>query len=380
MYPNIEKVYIEMQKAWLKQGLPSTLLIKGKLGVGKKYLALKLAQLISCEKSVSRLEHSVEEKSAAIEVPCGRCFSCRQFQWEQKDVSTEDGRRQVMVDWLTPLEGTSAELAKLEARRDRIQENVQGILKNPFALKPWSDQAKHRVEAARDLMKELQGGSDRYRVVIIPDAERMDAPVANALLKILEEAPERVWFILTTSHPERLLKTIISRSLQIALTPLGLSDFAQAMVTQGQFNPEEMEWLYYFSEGAMGYGLSFDGAEVLACRDFALNLLRQTLEKYPGDVLRFIEQDEGFNQFLNQGNLGVFWRMLALIFDQVMRDQFAQNPLKFDNEFLTRLGREKLFRMHEHLVEILRMPDTVRPQVRLAKWAMECSLIQEGVL
>lgn len=53
-----------------------------------------------------------------------------------------------------------------------------------------------------------QGGR---RVIIIEPAEALNLQAANALLKVLEEPPANVVFILVSHHSERLLPTILSR-------------------------------------------------------------------------------------------------------------------------------------------------------------------------
>ncbi|HCA40005.1 MAG TPA: DNA polymerase III subunit delta', partial [Phycisphaerales bacterium] len=49
------------------------------------------------------------------------------------------------------------------------------------------------------------------KVFIIDEAERLDLPGQNALLKTLEEPPPSTYLFLVTSRPERLLPTIWSR-------------------------------------------------------------------------------------------------------------------------------------------------------------------------
>ncbi len=62
------------------------------------------------------------------------------------------------------------------------------------------------------------------RAVHIRDAQRMAAPAANALLKVLEEPPPGVLFILTAPSAALLPATIASRCTQYGLAPLPLAD------------------------------------------------------------------------------------------------------------------------------------------------------------
>lgn len=51
----------------------------------------------------------------------------------------------------------------------------------------------------------------RWRVWIIDEAHKLSTQAMNALLKTLEEPPERVVFVLATTEAEKLLPTIVSR-------------------------------------------------------------------------------------------------------------------------------------------------------------------------
>ena len=61
--------------------------------------------------------------------------------------------------------------------------------------------------------------SDGYRVVIMENADCMQEGVRNALLKTLEEPPEKTIFILTTTRKGAILPTILSRVRPYNFTP-----------------------------------------------------------------------------------------------------------------------------------------------------------------
>src|SRR5690606_2312407 len=59
-----------------------------------------------------------------------------------------------------------------------------------------------------------------WRVVIVDPVDDLNTAAANALLKNLEEPPARTVFLLVAHQPARLLPTIRSRCMKIALEPL----------------------------------------------------------------------------------------------------------------------------------------------------------------
>ena len=59
-----------------------------------------------------------------------------------------------------------------------------------------------------------------WRVVVVDGADEMNRNAANALLKILEEPPQRALLLLVAHSPGRLLPTIRSRCRRFAMAPL----------------------------------------------------------------------------------------------------------------------------------------------------------------
>ena len=110
-----------------------------------------------------------------------------------------------------------------------------------FALRrPYDDKAKRlkaqiTVDEVRRLktffsLSAVDGGR---RVVIVDAADDMNVNAANAILKLLEEPPERTTLLLVSHQPSRLLPTIRSRCRELRLAPLGPADMAQALAATG---------------------------------------------------------------------------------------------------------------------------------------------------
>jgi DNA polymerase III subunit gamma/tau len=64
----------------------------------------------------------------------------------------------------------------------------------------------------------------RYKVFIIDEVHMLSKSAMNALLKILEEPPIYLVFLLATTNPEKLLPTVLSRLTKLALTSHSIDD------------------------------------------------------------------------------------------------------------------------------------------------------------
>lgn len=76
------------------------------------------------------------------------------------------------------------------------------------------DAASHRgIDEIRELREGARFGptKSRYKIFILDEAHQLTSGAENALLKILEEAPAHVIFILATTEPQKMNPTIISR-------------------------------------------------------------------------------------------------------------------------------------------------------------------------
>jgi DNA polymerase-3 subunit delta' len=76
-------------------------------------------------------------------------------------------------------------------------------------------------------------GTGNWRIIIIDPADDLNRNAANAILKILEEPPKRSLFLVLTHAPGKLLPTIRSRCLPLALSPLTENDLAAALDSLG---------------------------------------------------------------------------------------------------------------------------------------------------
>jgi len=144
-------------------------LLVGPDGVGQHELAVALASHVNCR----------DESVAAR--PCGSCDAC------------------------------------LRTARDV----------HPALMTFEPDGAAHRVEDVRGGWTEAAMRTTpeaRRKVLRIVAADRMNVAAQNAFLKLLEEPPASVVWILEAEDPGRLLETILSRCRRVDLPPWGSAD------------------------------------------------------------------------------------------------------------------------------------------------------------
>jgi len=178
--------------------LPHALLVHGPRGVGKLALAERIAQRLLCE------------AAEAARRPCGTCNACRWF-----------------------LAGNHPDFRRLEPEilwKDEVPDKPSRIIK--------IDQVRELADFT--YVTTHRGG---LRIVLLHPADEMQVPAANSLLKSLEEPPAGVIFLLVSHHPDRLLATIRSRCVALAVPVPPRKSALSWLAGQGVKDAER--WLAY---------------------------------------------------------------------------------------------------------------------------------------
>ena len=113
-------------------------------------------------------------------------------------------------------------VTEIAALVNGLERNSPEALKHPdvHIAEPESKSRRIVIEQIRELERELQmrsmlGGK---KVGILFDADRLKVEAANAFLKTLEEPPNNSLLLLTTTQPEALPDTILSRCISVTLS------------------------------------------------------------------------------------------------------------------------------------------------------------------
>ena len=125
-----------------------------------------------------------------------------------------------------------------------------------------------RVDEVRKMKSffSLSAADGGRRVAIIDAADELNTGAANALLKLLEEPPADVTFLVVAHQPHRLLPTIRSRCRELRLSGLAPEPLAQALAQAGgEVAPDEVTALGQLSSGSVGEGFrltNLDGLKI----------------------------------------------------------------------------------------------------------------------
>ncbi|WGM31153.1 DNA polymerase III subunit delta' [Brevundimonas sp. NIBR11] len=148
------------------------------------------------------------------------------------------------------------------------------------------------VDQARDLPEFFAKSPSRaaYRVAVIDAADDLNLNAANALLKVLEEPPERGVLFLIAHAPGRLLATIRSRCRRLTFQPWAESEVAGLLARQTELHRDEAVRIAGMARGSPGAALSLATTANLELD----RLARRWVDEGPVDRAEALSVSDGF--------------------------------------------------------------------------------------
>ncbi len=221
-----QAVTIQILRQILKSGsIPHSFIFAGTRGIGKTTIARIFAKAINCEKLTSG-------------DACGKCANCLAIEQEQTvDIVEIDGASNNGVDEIRDL-------------RDKCVFLPQNL---------------------------------KYKVYIIDEVHMLTTAAFNALLKTLEEPPKHVVFILATTEPHKIPKTIQSRCMNFSFLTLTETEIEGQIIEVAKKEKIALE-----KEAATLLAKKAEGAmrDALVLLDKAVAYAGQKIDK--GTVLKII--------------------------------------------------------------------------------------------
>jgi DNA polymerase-3 subunit gamma/tau len=233
-----EHVTETLENAIKKDRVAHAYIFSGARGVGKTTAARILAKALNCV------------NGPTVE-PCGVCDSCKEI-----------------------AAGSSLDVIEIDAASNR------GI---------------DQIRELREMVRYAPAAS-RSKVVILDEAHMLTGEASNALLKTLEEPPERVIFVMATTQPEDLEDTIRSRSQHFhfrALTFNEITDRLKYIASKENLKIEDgaLAVIARMAEGSMRDALSLlEQARAYCGDDIQDQAVRDLLGVVPEDALNELVQ------------------------------------------------------------------------------------------
>ena len=234
------------------QQFPNAVIFSGIAGIGKRLIAEVVAMALLCEND---------------EAPCKNCSSCHAFIAE-----------------------THPDYYYMEPDRSKA---------NPII----------KIDQIRALQREvaMMPMMSNRRMVIINDAEYMNAAAQNCLLKTIEEPSGLSKFILITANRSRLLMTLRSRCMIINFEKLTEAEIKRGLEFQSIENADKIAVI---ADGSLGQAISLAANDGLKIREEALKFLESISKLTVEDIFvkgqelstqpknNFIEWTVNFQKFL----------------------------------------------------------------------------------
>jgi len=215
-----------------KRNIPHALLFTGIEGVGKKDAATAFAMACNCTgerpgRSDQPVNHFNRKKDLPAAVnPCASCRSCRKIE-----------------------SGNHPDIIRIKPSGAFIKIDQIRSLCDILAMKPY--------EA-------------RVRVVIISDAHAMNSSASNALLKMLEEPPDRSILILTACQISDLLPTIVSRCQHIRFNPVSVKSIETRLIENQGLEPNKASIIAAMANGSISRAFAMNNSKWIKRRNWLI--------------------------------------------------------------------------------------------------------------
>ena len=189
------------------------------------------------------------------------------------------------------------------------------LLRRPTDSKSGQLKKGISVDEVRNLKSYFgyTASDNRYRVAIIDSADELNEHAANALLKLLEEPPQKTVIILVSHTPSMLLPTIRSRCAVLRCKPLGKSDFSRALENLDIGVRNRHRVLVELAEGSVGEAVRIVDGDGLEIYSNLVGLFSKSPGFQRGEATRIADRCSSPESYkLTARLISIFLRRLAL--------------------------------------------------------------------
>ena len=280
-----------------KGRVPNSMLLAGDEGIGKRQFAIELCRSLICQ--------DLTDGEA-----CGDCPACRRagtFAFPKPD--DKDAHKRVIFS-------DHPDVGMVIAYNRNISVDAIRHLESEANFRPYEAQS---------------------RFFIIDNADKMNDPSANALLKTLEEPPAGSHIFLVTSRADSMLPTIRSRCQMLRFAPVGTDEIEKYLIADRAFTHDEAKLAARLSRGSIGRAVAINIEKFRQRRDRMLAVVTNALET--SDRAALLRISEEINDAKNKDTFEESIDVLASLLHDVWTLRVSGDDLRVVNSDLSdRLG------------------------------------------
>jgi len=333
-----EKAKEILTRIFNSKRVPHAFLFYGQEGVGKFFTAIQFAKLMNSNLDPS-IKLNIEKRISTLQEPYIKLILPlpRGKSESGDDSSTEKLSNDII---------------------ESILEEMQKKRLNPYYKINIENANVIKISSIREIRKFVNIIIDEmeYRFIIISDAHLMNEQAQNALLKNLEEPPERIIFILISSNKNKLLPTIQSRCWQIQFEPLSKSAVKEILGTYFSIQRDIVEKVIPFAEGSPLNAIDLIQNDFEIGLERTVSFLRYSLAKRYNSAYREVM---AFSENNADNSLKILVMLIKKWLNDIVKNKHSINEeyyfidyketlLKFNSKFQN-VSISKIFQILESL-------------------------------
>ena len=270
-----DKVWDRLYRSHISKNIANAYIFSGPIGSGKESLAIQFSKILNCQNP--------------NKFGCDTCPSClRILQLQHENLK-------LIFPLPAPVNNSNASENLIDSKNiDLVASNIAKKSKDHFFKIKVPGSNRILINSIRDLRKSIYLKSDNIgrKIILIFDAHLLSmgqGEAANALLKLLEEPPQKTSFILVTDQVNLVLSTIISRCQNISFPRLD-DKFISNWLSSKISNANELKFYVGLSTGNIHMAkklILFQKQELL---DLINGLIKVLLSKNSSLWRKFIQK------------------------------------------------------------------------------------------
>lgn len=315
-------------------------LFSGPQGSANLSLALAYAALLNC---TNRIDVDA----------CGECASCQKI---QKSIHPD-------LHFVFPVSSAKNKTGKDVVSDSFIKEWRTFIHQNPYGGPyEWSlefggenKQLNISKEESRNIIKKLslKAFEGEYKIMIIWLAEYLHPTAANALLKLLEEPPEKTVFLLVTYDHEQIIGTILSRVQLLKIRPFNKGEISNYLVEKHGLTSDRAMQIANISSGDMNHAIKL----IDEVEDDSHQLFQEWMRLcFSNNQTKMVEWAENFSKSNKINQKGLFQYGLTILRESLLMQNDAAEAVTlteseslFVSKFSKTLSLNKIEKLYNNL-------------------------------